>query len=410
MSRQPKGATQPQSGAYPGIELVSRRVTVLFTGFEPLDAAAHQARFARTVAQSGKLWGFEARTGALAGPAEHPHFDVEASGPGWHTDSRIFILDHNQLAARMRKEPLWSQILRGYRAFFATIAAGGLTGYFRWAWRFGIFFVFPFVLMALGFLLAGAVALMPWLAGLSSLHLLWSVPVGALVFLKGFLPWSRRFHTLHLFANWRLANNLARLDDDVVNARLAACEDGLRAALAEPADEYLIASHSMGSNLAAHALGALLSRDPNLLDGKRVVFATFGGAVLQCGLLRPATTLREHAGRILHAPQITWFEVQSLTDPVHFYKVPVARALGHPDAPAPTLLFFRVKRVLNREHYRRVRKDSLRVHRQYVLGADMRGPYDFGLLVAGPLPAASFVRHSQSRLPPIGPDGAITSP
>lgn len=412
MSWQPKNATQSHSdsGTSPGIEFVRRRVTILFPGFEPLDAAGHRARFARTAEQAAALWRFEARTGVLAGAGGGPHFDVEASGPNWRTDSRIFVLDHHDLVARMRAEPVLSQLLRGYRAFFTAIAAGGLVGYFRWAWRFGIFFVFPFLLMAFGLLLSGAIALAPWLAGISPLHFLWSAPAGALVFLKGFLPWSDRFHTLHLFANWRLAINLARLGDEAVNARLAECEESLRAALDETADEYLIASHSMGTNLAVHTLGALLEREPDLLDGKRVVFATFGGAVLQCALLRPAARLRERAGRILRAPQILWFEVQSLTDPVHFYKAPIARALGHPDAPAPTLLFFRVKRVLSSEHYRRVRGDSLRVHRQYVLGADIRGPYDFGLLVAGPLPAASFVRYAHHRLPPIGPDGAITSP
>lgn len=409
MSRQPNDAPQPQPGETVAVEAVGRRVTVLFPGFEPLDAAAHRARFVRTVDQAGKLWGFEARSGALADAGGHPHFDVAASGPDWRTDSRIFVLDHSDLIARMRAEPVLRQILHGYRAFLGVAAAGGLGGNFRWAWRFGLFFLFPFVLMALALLLAAIVTLVPWLAGISPLHFLWSVPAGALFFLKGFLPWSDRLHTLHLFADWRLALALARLDDEAATARLAECEESLRAALGEPADEYLIASHSMGTNLAVHALGALLAREPDLLAGKRVVFATFGGAVLQCALLRPAAALRERAGRILRAPQILWYEVQSLTDPVHFYKAPVATALGLPDAPAPAMLFFRVKRVLTGEHYRRIRRDFLRVHRQYVLGTDMRGPYDFGLLVAGPLPAASFAGYGHHRLPPIGPNGAIGS-
>lgn len=388
---------------------VRRRVTVLFTGFEPLDAAAHRDRFGRTVAQSARLWGFGAEPGPLRGPESHPHFDVEASGPGWRTQSRVFVLDHCALISRMRAESIPAQILHGYGAFLRVVAAGGLWRYLRRAWRFGLFFVFPFLLMTLALALSTAIALAPWLAGYSPLHLLWSAPAALIFFRHLFLPWSDRFHTLHLFANWRLAFSVARLDDEIVNARLRQCEEGLRAALGEPADEYVIASHSMGGNFATHALGALLEREPQLLAGRRVVFATFGGATLQCALLRPAARMRERAGGILRAPQILWYEVQTLTDPVHFYKTPVASALGHGDAPAPTLLAYRVKLVLTGDHYRRIKTDILRVHRQYVLGADLRGPYDFGLLVAGPLPAASFVRYSHRNLPPLEADGSITA-
>jgi hypothetical protein len=53
--------------------------------------------------------------------------------------------------------------------------------------------------------------------------------------------------------------------------------------------------------------------------------------------------------------------------------------------------------MLTKEHYRKIRRDFLRVHRQYVLGPDLRAAFDFTLMTAGPLPAAAFAHFTQER-------------
>ena len=63
---------------------------------------------------------------------------------------------------------------------------------------------------------------------------------------------------------------------------------------------------------------------------------------------------------------------------------------GHGDAPQPPIVFIRLKHMLSPERYGRIKRDFLRVHRQYVLDADVRAPFDFTMMTAGPLPAASF--------------------
>jgi hypothetical protein len=50
--------------------------------------------------------------------------------------------------------------------------------------------------------------------------------------------------------------------------------------------------------------GTLLSEDPDLFKGKRVVFVTLGGAILQCSLMKSATTLRTCVGRIARAEDV----------------------------------------------------------------------------------------------------------
>ena len=388
-------------------DAVKKRVAVLFCGFEPLDSEAQRIRFQRASAQTATHWNCKIETGALSGSLAHPYFDVVASGPNWRTETRFYLLEHSSVIAALREPSLPSQIARGFGAFLGVIAEGGLTRYFRWAWRFGLFFLFPFLLMLLALTATAGIGFAPLYAELSPLHLLWSLPAAYAFFRYLFLPRAERLHTMLLFSNWRLALAMARQNDERANRRLKDFESGLLEALSQPADEYLLASHSMGSNWAVHTLGTVLEQQPDVLSGKKVTFATFGGALLQCALLRSAKNLRSRAELILKHPNVSSLEVQCLTDPVHFYKAPVARALGLPDVEQPPMVQMRVKRLLTPDHYRRIKYDTLRIHRQYVMGTDIRAPYDFGLMVAGPFPAADFAKFDYEAMPPIGPEGQL---
>jgi len=292
-----------------------------------------------------------------------------------------------------------SQILLGFWSALQIIAYGGTAGYFRHAWRFGLFFIFPFLMMILGFALSATIAAIPIGLELPALHLLWSVAIAAFFFVLVFLPFAERFYTLHLFADWRMSIALARMSDPEFNLWLERCVVAARTALSEPADEYVISSHSMGSSVATHVVGMLIERDPAIFEGKRLVFATLGAAILQCALLRPARKLRLRVGLIARCRNIRWLDVQCLTDAIHFYKVPVVAVCGHRDAPAAKMIFIRVKQMLTTEHYRKIKKDFLRVHRQYVLGPDLQAPFDFTLLTAGPYPASVLSETGYGKMP-----------
>lgn len=382
---------------------ISLRKVIHFPGFEPLDAVRHHERYQRSARQASAVWNARFETG----PLEGVRFRVEGQGPNWRTRSDVVLVDHDGLIARLRSGTVLAQIALGYRAAFAVIAQGGMAGYFRHAWRFGLFFVFPFLLVLAAILLSLQIAALPLLGGWNPLHLVWSVPVGLFFFVRLFLPWSDRLHTLHLFADWRLAVDAARYEDAVTRTWIEHASAVLEEVLTEEADEYLVTAHSMGASLALHALGALLERNPDALKGRNVVFATLGGAALQCALLKSARDLRERIGRVAECPDIVWFEIQSLTDPVHLYKAQTVAASGFPHAPQPAVVPFRFRTVLSKERYRRVKTDILRMHRQYVLGPDRRGSFDFTLMTAGPLPARQFMTFGPKSLPPIGADGAI---
>lgn len=361
-----------------------------FPGFEPLDAAKHQARYERSSLKTAKLRGFDIKVGAVQAEGYGRYFDVDSEGSEWQTSSRVFVFDHDDLVQKLNGRSTLRRLARGYLSAAGVVWQGGAIGYFRHAWRFGLFFIFPFLLVALGLAASLSIAATPYWLSLPSWLLILSALAGCLFFFRLFLPWSERWHTLHLFSDWELAVAVAGFEKPYFKQWVEDRLVPVRAALGQPADEYVISSHSMGSSIAAQVIGTLVEREPGLFEGKRVVFVTLGGAILQCALLRCADVLRAHVGAIARAKDIFWFDVQCLTDAVNFYRCPVVALAGHPDAPQPPITFIRIKQLLSPERYRRVRGDFLRVHRQYVLDADVPASFDFTMMTSGPLPAAYF--------------------
>ncbi|RWX78897.1 hypothetical protein EPK99_09990 [Neorhizobium lilium] len=388
----------PATGLQPphpdGTRLIGRRVVLHFPGFEPLDAGLHHARYQRVAIQSGRTWGLDLKVGPLSTHRSAAYFDISCLSGQTCTETRFHIFDHAALVSTLTGRTLLTRIVSGFYSAGRVILSAGMTGYFRHAWRFGLFFVFPFLLVALSVLVTLCLATLPITLRMDAWNYLWSLPL-ALAFVRyAVMPVTARLHTLHLFADWDLAIAMANLDRPDVDRWLAACVAGVRKAMEEEADEYVISSHSMGSTIAAHVIGELLEEDPDAFKGKQVIFATLGGAILQCALLRPASRLRQRVGLIARTRQVFWLEIQCLTDCVNFYKSRVVSLTGHPDAPQAKNAFIRVKNMLSAERYKRIRYDILRVHRQYVLDTEKQSNFDFTLMTAGPLPAARFADFS----------------
>lgn len=161
-----------------------------------------------------------------------------------------------------------------------------------------------------------------------------SLPAAALFFVKAFLPFAERFHTLHLYADWRFALAVGR-DEPIARDWIEERAALVLTALEQPSDEVLVVSHSMGASLALATIGRVLELKPDALDGRTLSFATLGGAALQCAFLSSADRLRQSVGMIARHQKVIWFDIQCLTDPIHLYRCNTAALTGHADAPQP---------------------------------------------------------------------------
>lgn len=377
---------------------VSSRLVFYFPGFDPLDAQAHQRRYERSAAQSGKTFGVDYQVGRIEETPVGSRMDVAALHNGHATQSTILIHDHNDLISQLRAVSIWEQIALGFKAGAGIIGEGGALAYFRHAWRFGLFFLFPFLFIASGLIAAGLIAALPLLLGISVFLCLITIPLSYFFFVKGVTPFSDRFHTLHLFADWRFALAVGR-DEPMARDWIDAKAHAVIAALEQGSEEVLFVSHSMGASLALAVAGRVLELKPGAFDGRAVSFVTLGGAALQCALLKSASRLRQSIGVMARDEHVTWFDIQCLTDPIHLYKCHTAKLTGHGDATQPKIVPIRFKHSLSAERYKKNKRNFLRMHRQYVLGSDRRSGFDFALLTAGPMPAASFA-NLRSEQPP----------
>ncbi|WP_296021990.1 hypothetical protein [uncultured Agrobacterium sp.] len=369
---------------------VSSRLVFYFPGFDPLNAAAHQRRYERSAAQSGKTFGLDYAVGPVQEVEAGSRMEVVSISNGHETKSTIYVHDHNRIISDLRAPPIWKQIALGFKAGAEIITSGAAFRYFRHAWRFGLFFLFPYLLIFTGLVLSTLITLSPLMLNVPSSLCLLSLLAAWLFFYKLVIPFSARFHTLHLFADWRFALMVGR-DEPVARAWIEDKARKILLALETPSDEVLFVSHSMGASLALAVAGRVLELKPGAFDGRNISFVTLGGAALQCAFISKADRLRQSIGTLARDARIVWFDIQCLSDPIHLYKCNTAHLTGHADAAQPKIVRIKFKHSLSDERYRKNKFNFLRMHRQYVLGSDRKSGFDFTLLTAGPLPAASFV-------------------
>jgi hypothetical protein len=137
----------------------------------------------------------------------------------------------------------------GFASFEFVIGQGGLTAYFRHVWRFGLFFLFPFVLMGVVLAASLVVAALPGWLGFRPWHFVWSLPLAWGFYRLVSSRLSSSFRTVsHALLGCRLelAVSVARVNGPELGRWLERHYRTVIEALNEPADEYLISSHSMG--------------------------------------------------------------------------------------------------------------------------------------------------------------------
>lgn len=358
-----------------------RRQHIHFPGFEPLTTAQHYRRFVKGAESANKLWNCEFSTSDLN--EETDVFCIQGKGEDWNATTNVLIVEMSERIAAYEKNNLLIRLIKGYRAFFEILTNGALFGYFKHAWRFGFFAITPFLLIGIG--LWGVYLLTQLLAFGEPLNMLWSLPVSILAFVYLYLPLCNKLHTILLFGDWEFTMSMAKLNDAEINAWLEEFEHKAKQHIDTDCDEILITTHSMGGSTGVHIIGALLEKNPNLFDGKKVIFSQLGGCVLQSALASPAHKVRSRLGLIAQNPAVQWLEIQCLSDAVSFYKTNPVAIFGFdkPDKPVYTS-FIRFKHQLERPTYKRIKKDLLRMHRQYVLSSEKAYKFDFMPFVAGP--------------------------
>ena len=390
---------------------VSKRLVFHVGGYDPITPhAGAQRRFVRELARFQLTWSVKASIDGLHDGADQTKWRVTTAGSNWRVETDYHLVRWDDVIQAFSRRAIYWRIPLGLIAFLDFAASGALRSYLRTNWHYAVFFLYPFVMF-------GALFLVTVLAGLLASKTSGSIAVAivAIVFLlAAFLagPW-RWLNLGPLFDDWSFSREYVRKGNRALEQRLdRLAAEIVAAANNSDADELVIMGHSLGAVLAVDLLDRALRLDPALGIGKTpVTLLTIGSSILKIGVHRGATRFRAAMARVAQSPAIFWGDYQARVDIMNFYNTDSMAEMGLPTKNGPVARQVEFGRMLEHATYRRIRLRFYRLHCQFISGNDRRAPYDYFMLVCGPVSAKSQTLAPDGAVSMIGEDGAlVTSP
>jgi hypothetical protein len=398
--------------------LIQRRHVIYVEGYDPQGAEGYYRLFARSWQRFLKIWPLEARLSRLElDSREFAHWQAEAAGPNWRVVSRYEFLRQEHIIRANMAEPLLRQIARALAWAFDYLVSGTLRRVLHAHWRFGVVLIhfqaqiICWILLSIGGGALAALALshVPALPGFAAATI--GVATAAAIFMLLKLVAARTF-VIQINSHWPYLCEFARGEPTCFDAPIEACARRLIAAAgARTADEIVVVGHSGGGVLAPAVITRALELDPELgRRGPPVVLLTLGSIAPGAALHPSATRLREVFARLAVEPSVTWIDVQSRKDAFNFWDFDPVEGLGIRAGDArcnPLVWKVRFRDMVSPAFYKRIRLNFIRLHFQLIMANDQRAPYDYFMLVCGPLPVATWARDSAGTLAAFAGDGAL---
>jgi hypothetical protein len=399
--------------------MVSKRCFLHASGFDPYDPPAQHRRFVREAARFAATWNVTARvselrqSGAQTG-AEARGWTVTTEAPGWQVVTEYELLDWSDIVRSEVARPAAVKLWRGLAAFVDIVLSGTAQRYFSANWRYGMFFLVPFLSV---FLFAAIAIIAGWCAGAAAAF---SSAIGGVAagfgvaagVLAALMRWpGERWRAGQAMADWSFARGYMRGLRPDMDARLDAFATRIIAcARSGDADEVVVCGHSLGAAIAVDALARAFARDPMLgLHGPRLALLTVGAVIPKITLHPRGDRLRAQVQRLAAEPSLTWAEYQARDDFISFYRFDPVKLIYIADGHVPEGLIIgrvQIARMISEATWRRVRANYMRLHYQFVMANEKRAAYDWFMLMCGPAPFRRTVTVADGPAALYGADGA----
>ncbi|HRK24526.1 MAG TPA: hypothetical protein PLQ11_06195 [Beijerinckiaceae bacterium] len=380
---------------------VKQRTVAYLGGYYPLAPDLAHERFVRDLATVSDTWSLNAK----AGPAtEHEHasrWPVTLAGPDWRADTDVYLFCWNDLIDADRSRSWFLRLPLALWVYADFVLHGAFWRYLTRAWRYCLFFLYPFVLLGV---LAGLAWLIAAALPLAILGPGWAMVLRLVGALAAFAVLARVIGRPlmldHLLDDWIYARRLLTHGDAEVDRRL----DRLADDLASRGGELLVVGHSLGAVHGAELIAKLLARRP---EGPPVHFVTLGSSILKLGYHSGSFRLRATLAEIAASPRLVWQDFHAHNDPMNFYRREPVSELGLTARPAG-MRSVRFRTMLSEARYRRIRRNFFRLHSQFVSANDRRARYDYYLMLCGPFALPVWAGSDAGFSGLIGEDGRLT--
>jgi len=403
--------------------LIRRRHVIYVEGYDPQGAEGYYSLFERAWKRFLTIWPLKARLGELVlDSKEFAHWEVEASGPNWQVATRYDFLRQEHIIRANMAEPLSRQIPRALGWALDYLVSGAIARVFHASWEFGLALV-HFQMMLIwwiafsvggGWLVAYAVARLfgvPLHSFPGFAAFLIGVPAGIAIFLALKLL-AKRWFVIQINSHWPYLCEFARGEPTCFDAPIEVCAQRvIAAARANDVDEIVVIGHSGGGVLAPAVIARALTLDPEVgRRGPPVVLLTLGSIAPGAALHPEAVKLRAVFARVAVEPSITWIDSQSRKDVLNFWDFDPVEGIGINVGAKrcnPVIWRVRFRDMLSPEFYRRIRLNFFRLHYQFIMANDQRAPYDYFMLVCGPVPVVDWAKDPHAVLAAFDADAKL---
>jgi len=398
--------------------MIRRRHVFYVEGYDPLGVDVYYDMFRRSWQRFRGVWGCQSTLGELTLDSDAvAHWDIATSGPNWQVETHYEFVRLEHILAANIGQPLWWQLPRALIWAADDLISGTTARVLRASWRFGLHFIYFQVLLLLWLASAGAAG---WIAAYAAgrfggLSPPWAIALGIAAAIASFLalrPLADRMHVIQINNCWPHQREFGRGAPSAFDAPIEACAARLVAAARTQVDEIVVVGHSQGGVTSTAVTARALELDPELgRRGPKVVLMTLGSVMPGVALHPSAARMRAIIRRLAVEPSLLWIDCQSRKDVMNFWEFDPAEGVGlalGAQRRNPLIWQLRFKDMLSPEYYRSLRLDLFRLHFQFLKASDRRAPFDYLMLVAGPLAVADWARDHAALVGQFAEDGTFT--
>jgi hypothetical protein len=401
--------------------LIRRRHVLYVEGYDPQGAEGYHHLFSRSFKRFLKNWPLQTSIGGMQIDSDDlAHWTVDARGPNWQVATRYDFLRQEQMIRANMAEPMSRQVPRALGWALNYLFTGTLFRVYRAAHLYGIALT-TFQMLLIWWLLLAALG--GWAVGWIVLRLTGApTVVGAAVAIVAALacfrllrPLADKLFVVQINSHWPYLLEYARGEPSCFDRCIEAGARRLvEVARANEADELVVVGHSGGGVTAPALVARALELDPELgRHGPRVVLLTPGSLMPGIGLHRSAAKVRAVIARIAVEPSVLWIDAQARADALNFYDFDPVAGIGVDAGPArcnPLIWRVRLRDMLAPQFFRKLRRSLFRLHYQFIMANDVRAPYEYMMLVCGPVPVEQWARRGQEILAGFAADASYRAP
>lgn len=388
---------------------VKKRSFICVGGYEPIAADWWHERTLRELKRFEVTWNATAAVSPLTVSADGAlgSWTIDTRGLNWRVETDYRLLRWDDFVSTDFKRSNTERVPRGIATLANFIFSGTAYRYLRTSFRYFLFFIYPIVLLA--GLIASAV-LIPYLFSRFVLPLPGLLAmIASIAAFVGLLYWPGRFLMFdYMLDDWIFAGEFIHRTRTGIDERI----DRFARELVERArdrsyDEIVLAGQSLGGAWMIAVADRALKLDPQLGNHGPVVWLmSTGSSLLKVALHPKAEWIRDATSRVAEAKNINWIDYQAIVDVISFYGANPVEAMGLGEREKPIVQKVRIRKMLEPKTYKRFWGNFFRLHRQFVMGNELRYFYDYLQICCGPAPLADRVALRDRLVELFAPDGA----